>query len=545
MAFERKAILDSLHPHAKRLAATSMREMFKNSPNRFDDFSLNACGILFDYSKNNIDKRAMAALLDIAKDCEVEKQRNAMWAGKKINSTEGRAAMHMALRYNGDEAVLLDGENIMPKIRHQLGRIEVFSNEIRQGQIISSSGEAFTDIVNIGIGGSDLGPEMVTKALAPYGKDNLRLHFVSNVDGAHISDTLKQLNPKTTLFIIASKTFITDETMTNANTAKNWLVSALGEQAVAQHFCAISTNIAACNDFGIEQNRVFGFWDFVGGRYSICSVIGLSVAIAIGYNNFKLFLDGAAEMDKHFLSAPLAQNMPVILAILGIWNRNILNCASYAVLPYDQRLNRFPAYLQQLDMESNGKSIDKDGYRVEYNTGAVVFGEAGTNGQHAFYQLIHQGTGIIPVDFLVAANSHENLPEHQNRLLANCFAQSNALMLGKNLNEVIAELAMSGMSQEQIKNLAPHKVFTGNRPSNTFLYKKLDPKTLGSLIALYEHKIFVQGVIWDINSFDQWGVELGKQLASELLPKIEKAGDLPNENSSTAGLIKQYHKIKN
>ncbi len=538
MAFERKNILDGLRPHAKRIKATSMRKMFEENPNRFDDFSVSACSILLDYSKNQIDQRAMQALFEIAEICMVEKRRDAMWAGKAINTTENRAVMHMALRYNGKEKLLVNGQEIMPKIRHQLERVKEYSTKIRNAEITSSNGKKFTDIVNIGIGGSDLGPDMVTKALEPYAHSDLKLHYVSNVDGAHIYDCLKRLNPATTLFIIASKTFSTDETITNANTAKSWLIEALGKKAVAKHFAAISTNISACNEFGIDSDNIFGFWDWVGGRYSIWSAIGLPAAIAIGFDNFKDFLAGAAQMDEHFRTSPLQKNMPVILALIGIWNRNALNYKSQAILPYDQHLSRFPAYLQQLDMESNGKSVDLSGYPVNFETGAVIFGEPGTNGQHAFYQLLHQGSDIIPADFLAAINAHENLPEHHDKLLANYLAQSEALMLGKDLKQVISELAMSGKSQTEIKKLAPHKVFTGNRPSNSLLYKKLNPKTLGSLTALYEHKIFVQGVIWDINSFDQWGVELGKQLAKSILP-IVRGGEMPDKvNSSTTGLIK-------
>ena len=544
MAFERKLILDSLKPHVERLKSIHMREMFKENPSRFDEFSISFGDLLLDYSKNKIDARAMNALFEIAKKCEIEKNRDDMWAGEKINNTEDRAVMHMALRYFGKEVTKVDGKEIMPKIRQELSRIKDFSDKIHNAQIVSSAGEKFTDIVNIGIGGSDLGSKMVVNALSSYTSKKLKIHFVSNVDGAHIADTLKNLNPKTTLFLIASKTFTTDETMTNANTARNWLKTALGEGAIKSNFIAISTNLKACNDFGITNENIFIFWDWVGGRFSLFSAIGLSIALSIGYENFEQFLKGAAKMDEHFLTAPIKQNLPIILALVGIWNRNGINHQSQAILPYDQRLSRFPAYLQQLDMESNGKSIDKSGYRVEYETGAVVFGEAGTNGQHAFYQLLHQGSDIIPSDFLVAANAHENLGDHHEKLLANCFAQSEALMNGKSLNEVIAELAQMGLNQEEIKKLAPHKVFEGNRPSNTLIYNKLDPKTLGMLIALYEHKIFVQGIIWDINSFDQFGVELGKQLARGLLPKIRGDESYSEENPSTTGLIKHFHSLK-
>jgi len=434
----------------------------------------------------------------------------------------------------------VDGEDVMPGVREVLAHIKQFSDKVRDGVIRGKEGDQFTDVVNIGIGGSDLGPAMVTLALEPYTRKNLRAHYVSNVDGAHMHDTLKRLDPKTTLFIVASKTFTTDETMTNAHTARKWVAEALGDAAVTDHFAAVSTNLEACAAFGIAEDQIFGFWDWVGGRYSVWSAIGLPIAIAVGYENFALFLKGAATMDSHFRTAPLEENLPVIMGLLGVWYRNVWGFATHAVLPYDQRLSRFAAYLQQQDMESNGKSVTLNGKPVEYETGPIVWGEPGTNGQHAFYQLIHQGTSVIPCDFLVAAEPQEDMPPHHAKLVANCFAQSEALMLGKTKDEVVAELRAQGLEKAEIKALAPHKVFPGNRPSNTLFYKQLTPETLGSLIALYEHKVFVQGVIWNVNSYDQWGVELGKQLAKALLPKVKGEQGGEGHDASTQGLLGYY-----
>lgn len=544
MSSERKSILNQLKPHRKRLAETPMRDLFAGDPNRFAAYNASCGDILLDYSKNRIDGEAMAALMELARVAGVETRRDQMWAGEPINSTEGRSVMHMALRYDGDDAVIVDGADVMPDIRSVLAQIKSFSDQVRDGLIKGHTGENFTDIVNIGIGGSDLGPAMVTLALEPYTRANLHAHYVSNVDGADISDTLKRLDPKSTLFIIASKTFTTDETMTNANSGRKWIADALGDDAVNDHFAAVSTNIEACAAFGIRKDRIFGFWDWVGGRYSVWSAIGLPVALAVGYENFAAFLKGAAAMDRHFRTAPLEENLPVIMAVLGVWYRNAWGFATQAVLPYDQRLSRFTAYLQQQDMESNGKSVELSGEAVDYDTGPIVWGEPGTNGQHAFYQLIHQGTSVIPCDFLIAAKPQEDLPPHHAKLVANCFAQSEALMLGKSRQEVVAELEAAGMDKAGIAALAPHKVFPGNRPSNTIIYKKLDPATLGSLIALYEQKVFVQGTIWNINSFDQWGVELGKQLAKALLPKVEGTASSEAHDSSTQGLLAYYHNMK-
>jgi glucose-6-phosphate isomerase len=544
MASTRKSLLNRMMKHRKRLEDTPMRVQFALDPNRFKRFSVQAGDILLDYSKNRIDEKVMEALFDIARDADVEGRRKAMWAGKHINVSEDRAVMHMALRYQGDKPVKVDGRDVMPDVRAVLAHIKDFSAQVRDGTIRGSSGDTFTDVINIGIGGSDLGPAMATLALAPYTRPDLRAHYVSNVDGAHIHDTLQGLDPKRTMFIVASKTFTTDETMTNAQSARKWIADSLGDAAVADHFAAVSTNLPACDAFGIRQDRIFGFWDWVGGRYSVWSAIGLPVAIAVGFNNFEAFLRGAYEMDQHFLKTRLDKNLPVIMALLGIWYRNAWGFATHAVLPYDQRLSRFTAYLQQQDMESNGKSVSLEGKPLDYVTGPVIWGEPGTVGQHSFYQLIHQGTSVVPCDFLIAANPHEHMPPHHDKLVANVLAQSEALMLGKTKAEVVAELTAQGLSKEQIKALTPHKLFPGNRPSNTLMYPELTPEILGSLVALYEHKVFVQGAIWNVDSYDQWGVELGKQLAKALLPKVQ--GTVVNEgnDASTKGLLAHYRKLK-
>ncbi len=544
MATSRKSLLNKLMKHRKRLDEQPMRVQFALDPNRFKRYSASAGDILLDYSKNRIDEPTMEALFELARAVDLEGRRKDMWAGKHINSTEDRAVMHMALRYQGDKPVKIDGVDVTGPVQDVLKAMKGFSDAVRSGAIRGATGEQFTDVINIGIGGSDLGPAMVTLALAPYTRADLRVHYVSNVDGAHIHDTLKGLDPKKTLFIVASKTFTTDETMTNAATGRAWIAKALGEAAVADHFAALSTNLKACADFGIKSDRIFGFWDWVGGRYSVWSAIGLPIAIAVGFENFQAFLKGAYEMDQHFLKTKLEKNLPVIMGLLGVWYRNAWGFSTHAVLPYDQRLSRFAAYLQQQDMESNGKSVTLDGKPVDYSTGPIVWGEPGTNGQHAFYQLIHQGTDVIPVDFLLAAQPHETLPPHHAKLVANCLAQSEALMLGKSKDEVIAELKAQGVDKDKIKALTPHKMFPGNRPSNTLMYPKLTPEILGSLIALYEHKVFVQGTVWGVNSYDQWGVELGKQLAKALLPKVEGAAKADDHDSSTRGLLAQYHRLK-
>jgi glucose-6-phosphate isomerase len=540
----RKAAFSQLDKHRKRLAPTTMRELFATDPERFATFSASFGDMLLDYSKNRIDREAMASLFDLARTVEIEARRDRMWAGEHINSSENRAVLHMALRYQGDQPVMVDGHDVMPDVRAVLDRMRVFSDQVRDGTIRSATGEQFTDVVNIGIGGSDLGPAMATLALAPYCRPDLTAHYVSNVDGADIHDKLAFLDPKKTMFIIASKTFTTDETMTNAHSARAWIAGALGEAAVNDHFVAVSTNLDACDRFGIRPERIFGFWDWVGGRYSMWSAIGLPVAIAVGFDNFHAFLRGGAAMDEHFRATPLERNLPVIAGLLDVWYRNIWGFATQAIIPYDQRLSRLPAYLQQLEMESNGKHVTLSGKHVDWDTGAVIWGEPGTNGQHAFFQLIHQGTSVIPCDFLVAAAPHEQLPPHHAKLVANVFAQAEALMLGKTEAEVMSELKGTGLDKAAIKALAPHKVFEGNRPSNTLLYRELDPETLGRIIAFYEARVFVQGTVWNINSFDQWGVELGKQLAKALLPAVEGTKGSENHDSSTRGLLAHFHKLR-
>jgi glucose-6-phosphate isomerase len=544
MASPKKSLLNPLLKSRARLDEVTMRELFAADPKRFETFSVRAGDLLLDYSKNRIDEKAMTALFELARHAGVEERRDAMWAGEHINTTEDRAVEHMALRYFGDQPVMVDGKDVMPDVRAVLSAMRTFSGQVRDGSIRGATGETFTDVVNIGIGGSDLGPAMVTLALAPYTRPDLRAHYVSNVDGAHMHDTLKGLDPKRTMFIVASKTFTTDETMTNAASARAWIAGALGEAAVSDHFAALSTNLKACADFGIKSDRIFGFWDWVGGRYSVWSAIGLPVAIAVGFDNFEAFLKGAYEMDQHFLRTPLEKNLPVIMGLLGVWYRNAWGFATHAVLPYDQRLSRFAAYLQQQDMESNGKSVNLSGKKVDYPTGPIVWGEPGTNGQHAFYQLIHQGTSVIPVDFLIAAQPQESMPPHHDKLVANVLAQAEALMLGKTKDEVVAELTAQGLDKKKIKSLTPHKMFPGNRPSNVLMYPKLTPERLGSLVALYEHKVFVQGAIWGINSFDQWGVELGKQLAKAILPEVEGNKPAAGHDSSTIGLVNAYLKLK-
>jgi glucose-6-phosphate isomerase len=535
MALE--AAFVSLGQRAETLKNTTLRDLFAADPTRFDKFTARFDDLLLDYSKSKIDLEAMGQLFSLARAADVEGKRNAMFAGEKINGTEKRAVLHTALRNQSDDAVLVDGQDIMPDIRAVLAAMADFSEAIRSGDLTSSTGTQFTDVVNIGIGGSDLGPVMTTLALAPY-HDGPELHYVSNVDGAHIADTLEKLDPASTLIIVASKTFTTIETMTNAQTARRWIANTLGEEAVGDHFAAVSTALDKVAAFGIEENRVFGFWDWVGGRYSIWSAIGLPLMIAIGPDAFSDFLEGAHALDNHFKDAPLEKNLPVLMALIGVWNRDVLGHSARAVLPYDQRLSRLPAYLQQLDMESNGKRVKLDGSPVDQETGPLVWGEPGTNGQHAFYQLLHQGTTVIPCEFLIAANGHEDdLKHHHDLLVANCLAQSEALMLGRTLKEAEDLLKASGMSDQDVERLAPHKVFPGDRPSLTLAYDKLTPFALGRLIALYEHRVFVEGVIWGINSFDQWGVELGKELATALLPMVKGEVSTDSKDASTKGLL--------
>ncbi|MCV0425084.1 MAG: glucose-6-phosphate isomerase [Roseibium sp.] len=535
MALE--AAFVSLNKQAEQLRTTSLRDLFANDQYRFDRFTARTDDLLLDFSKSRLDEKSLELLTELATAADVEGKRDAMFAGEKINTTENRAVLHTALRNRSEEPVYVDGKDVMPDIRAVLDAMADFSEAVRSGDLTSSTGIPFTDVVNIGIGGSDLGPVMTTLALAPY-HDGPELHYVSNVDGAHIADTLDKLVPETTLFIIASKTFTTIETMTNAQTARKWIADALGEEAVGDHFAAVSTALDKVSAFGIDETRVFGFWDWVGGRYSIWSAIGLPLMIAVGPDAFGDFLEGAHALDLHFKTAPLQENLPVLMALIGVWNRDVLGYSSRAVLPYDQRLARLPAYLQQLDMESNGKRVKLDGSPVDQETGPVVWGEPGTNGQHAFYQLLHQGTTVIPCEFLIAAKGHEDdLKQHHDLLIANCLAQSEALMLGRTLDEAKAQLEASGMSDENVERLAPHKVFPGDRPSITLAYDELTPYSLGRLIALYEHRVFVEGVIWGINSFDQWGVELGKELATALLPMVKGEVSTDAKDASTRGLL--------
>jgi glucose-6-phosphate isomerase len=531
----RKAFAD-LKAHRKKGSPTDMRKAFERDPKRFATLSAKTEDLLLDYSKCAVNARTMKLLAALAKAADVEAKREAMFAGAIINSTEGRAVLHTALRNRANTPVMVAGRDVMPDVNGVLGAMAGFANDVRSAKI--------TDVVNIGIGGSDLGPAMTTLALAPY-HDGPRLHYVSNVDGAHIADTLKTLSPETTLFLIASKTFTTIETMTNARTARKWIAEKLGEAAVGDHFAAISTAIDKVKAFGIAENRIFGFWDWVGGRYSIWSAIGLPLMIAIGPENFGRFLDGGHAMDRHFREAPIAENLPMLMGLLGAWHRNVCVYPSRAIIPYDQRLARFAAYLQQLDMESNGKHVTKSGTVVKGATGPIVWGEPGTNGQHAFFQLLHQGTDVVPVEFLIAAEPHEkNMGEHHALLIANCLAQSQALMKGRTLKEADAQLLAMGKTKAEVVTLAPHRVFTGNRPSLTLAYRTLDPFTLGRLIALYEHRVFVEAAIWDINAFDQWGVELGKELATGLQAVVEGKKGTEGLDGSTAGLASYLRKLR-
>ncbi|MCV9962518.1 glucose-6-phosphate isomerase [Pararhizobium sp. BT-229] len=531
------ALVSQLKSTVTETKAIDIRAAFANDPGRFSKYSTTLDDMLFDYSKCAVNEKVLEGLEALAKAAKVAEKRDAMFAGDIINITEGRAVLHTALRNRSNTPVLVDGRDVMPDVNAVLDAMGAFSDGIRSGALKGATGKKITDVVNIGIGGSDLGPVMATLALAPD-HDGPRLHFVSNIDGAHIADTLKLLDAETSLFIVASKTFTTIETMTNAATARAFIAEKLGEKAVGNHFCAVSTALDKVAAFGIDSDRIFGFWDWVGGRYSIWSAIGLPLMIAIGRQKFGEFLAGAHSIDNHFRTAPLRENIPMLLGLLGFYHRNVLGYATRAILPYDQRLSRFPAYLQQLDMESNGKGVTLDGLAVEGNSGPVVWGEPGTNGQHAFYQLIHQGTSIIPAEFMIAANGHEPSLRHQHQLLmANCLAQSEALMKGRTLEEAKAQMAAKGQDADFIDRIAPHRVFTGNRPSLTFVYDQMTPFTFGRLIAIYEHRVFVEGALFNINSFDQWGVELGKELATGLLPVVEGKESAEGHDSSTAGLI--------
>lgn len=539
--FDQLAAYKKLKTHHKTISQKHLKALFEEDTDRHKKFSIRFGDILLDYSKNRITSRTRSYLVQLAEEAGLAEAIEAMFTGAKINVTEDRAVLHTALRNRSNEPVLVDGKDVMPDVNEVLAKMKDFSTRVRSGAWKGYTGKEITDIVNIGIGGSDLGPVMVTEALKAYSKPGLHVHFVSNVDGTHIAETVKSLNPETTLFMIASKTFTTQETMANAHSARSWfLEKASDEEHVKKHFVAISTNRGEVEKFGIDPENMFGFWDWVGGRYSLWSAIGLSIACFIGFQNFEQLLAGAHEMDKHFRTTKLERNIPVILALIGIWYNDFFDAQTQAILPYDQYLHRFAAYFQQGDMESNGKSTGRDGKPVGYQTGPVIWGEPGTNGQHAFYQLIHQGTKLIPCDFIAPAISHNPLGDHHKMLLSNFFAQTEALMNGKTDEEVRAELKAAGKSDAEIEQIAPFKVFSGNRPTNSILVKKITPKVLGSLIAMYEHKIFVQGVIWNIYSFDQWGVELGKQLANKIYPELQNDWPVTNHDSSTNGLINQY-----
>ncbi|WP_439555961.1 glucose-6-phosphate isomerase [Dyadobacter sp.] len=539
--FDKLPAYKKLKTHHKTISQKHLKSLFEEEPERAKKFSVRFGDILVDYSKNRISTRTRSYLVQLAEEAGVAEAIEQMFTGEKINATEGRAVLHTALRNRSNEPVMVDGKDVMPDVNEVLDKMKEFSGKIRSGSWKGYSGKEITDLVNIGIGGSDLGPVMVTEALKAYSKPGLNVHFVSNVDGTHIAETVKSLNPETTLFMIASKTFTTQETMANAHSARNWFLDkAKDENFVKKHFVAISTNRTEVEKFGIDPENMFGFWDWVGGRYSLWSAIGLSIACYVGFQNFEQLLSGAHEMDKHFRTTKFERNIPVLLALIGIWYNDFFDAQTQAILPYDQYMHRFAAYFQQGDMESNGKSTGRDGNAVAYQTGPVIWGEPGTNGQHAFYQLIHQGTKLIPCDFIAPAISHNPLGDHHKMLLSNFFAQTEALMNGKTDEEVRAELKASGKSAEEIDAIAPFKVFSGNRPTNSILVKKITPKVLGSLIAMYEHKIFVQGIIWNIYSFDQWGVELGKQLANKIYPELQNDWPVNNHDSSTNSLINQY-----
>jgi glucose-6-phosphate isomerase len=535
----------ALQTHYQSIRDLHMRTLFAQDPDRFSQFSLQLDDFLLDFSKNRITRETMHLLMQLAESCEVTEWIQRMFNGDLINHTEQRAVLHVALRNRSNRPITVQGQDVMPEVNAMLAKMRDFSDAVRDGHWRGYSGEKITDVVNIGVGGSDLGPVMATEALLPYASRELRVHFVSNVDENHITDVLETLNPQTTLFIVVSKTFTTQETLTNAETAREWFLQhAADSTAVAHHFVAVSNNTGAAGQFGIHQDNIFKMWDWVGGRYSMWSSVGLAIACAIGMDQFEQFLQGAHDMDEHFRTTSLERNMPVILALLGIWYNNFFHAQTYAVLPYDQHLRFLPDYLRQADMESNGKSVDRDGQAVDYSTGPIVFGSVGISGQHAFYQLIHQGTKLIPADLIAASVNLKNLPKHHNILMANVFAQAEALMRGKTHDEARAELQTAGLSGEALERLLPYKVFAGNKPSNLILFRTLDPRTLGRLIALYEHKYFVQGIIWNINSFDQWGVELGKQLAKTVLGELQDDAPVTSHDDSTNNLINYYKSLR-
>ncbi len=531
----------SLQKEYERIQPLHMRDMFAADPGRFDRFSLKLNDILFDYSKNRIDEPVMRGLFDLARDMDLEGWRERMFGGEHINHTEHRAVLHTALRKFGDEPVMVNGMDVMPEVRSELARVKKLADDIRGRRWRGATNQPITDVVNLGIGGSHLGPQMAVEALRPYTIHDLKVHFVNNIDENHITSTLERLSPETTLFIIASKSFTTQDTMVNADTAREWLLARIGsESQLAKHMVAVTSNTEAAVAYGVARENIFKMWDWVGGRYSMWSAIGLATVIAIGPEHFEDMLRGAWEADQHFREAPLEQNIPVIMALLGVWYNNFFGAEAHAILPYDQNLHRFPAYLQQADMESNGKGVDRDGKPVECQTGPVIFGEIGIAGQHAFYQLLHQGTKLVPADMLAAVTNYQCIARHHRALMSNVLAQSEALMMGKTAEQAHQELTAAGMSEDEIASLLPYKVFPGNRPTNTFMFFTLDPRTLGTLVALYEHKIFVQGVIWNINSFDQWGVELGKVLAKNILGEINEGKPVAGHDASTNGLVNYY-----
>lgn len=535
----------ALTDHFNEMNTVHMKELFAQDANRFEKFSTQFNDILIDYSKNIITEETLQKLQALAESCGVVDSIQSMFNGDAINATEGRAVLHTALRNQSERSIKVDGKDVMPVVNAALAKMKAFANQVTSGSWIGYTGKPIKNIVNIGIGGSDLGPVMVTEALKPYATFGITPYFVSNVDGTHMAETLKQVDAEETLFMIASKTFTTQETMTNANSAKDWFLNQGAQESdVAKHFVALSTNGTAVAEFGIDTNNMFEFWDWVGGRYSLWSSIGLSIACTIGYDNFEELLGGAFDMDEHFRTAPLSENIPTLLALIGLWYGNFFGSESEAILPYDQYMHRFAAYFQQGNMESNGKYVARNGEKVSYQTGPIVWGEPGTNGQHAFYQLIHQGTKLIPCDFLVPANSQNELGDHHEKLLSNFFAQTEALLNGKTREEVVAELEAAGKSAEEIDTIAPFKVFEGNRPTNSILFKRLTPRVLGSLVAMYEHKIFVQGVIWNIYSFDQWGVELGKVLAKKILPELSGNEQISSHDASTNGLINSFKNMR-
>jgi glucose-6-phosphate isomerase len=535
----------SLVRHYEDLKYVSMREQFALDSGRFERFSINSGELLLDYSKNRVTQETMDKLVQLAEAVELQDWIEKMFKGDTINHTEVRSVLHTALRNRSNKPVMVDGKDVMPEVNAVLAKMRRFSEQVHNGSWLGYSGKKMTDIVNIGIGGSDLGPAMICDALEPYGIEGMNVHFVSNVDGTDLSTTLEKLNPETTLFVVASKTFTTQETITNAQSARAWFLKSASQEDVAKHFVAVSTNAQEVAKFGIDTDNMFAIWDWVGGRYSLWSAIGLPIVLYVGMDNFERLLDGGHQMDIHFRTQPLAKNIPVIMGMLGIWYVNFFNSQTHAIVPYDHSLARFPSHMQQLDMESNGKFINREGARINYKTGPVIWGTPGTNGQHAYFQLIHQGTQLIPVDFVLPVNSHYPECDHQSILLANGLAQAEALMKGKTAEEVRAELVKEGYEGKALEALLPHKVFPGNRPSNVLLFPKLTPEMLGQLVALYEHKVFVQGVVWNINSFDQWGVELGKQLAKAILPDLQDSAEISAHDSSTTSLIRLIRDLRN